>query len=60
MGLQLAGWVASQVDPQMSCFEENLQTLKEALPAPCLRVIPWLEGEDKEVAAADYLELSGL
>ena len=33
-GLQLAGWVANTVDSNMSCFEENVETLRQLLPAP--------------------------
>ena len=60
-GLQLAGWVANCVDKQMSCFDENLQTLKDALEAPLLGVVPWIEGVSEPVsAAAGYLELAAL
>lgn len=42
-GITLAGWVANQVNPNMSCVEENLQTLADFIPAPCLGVVPFLE-----------------
>lgn len=38
-GLQLAGWVANQVDPDMAMFEENLETLQQLIDAPCLSVV---------------------
>jgi dethiobiotin synthetase len=41
-GLVLAGWVANSIDPSMTAFDENLETLKSRLVAPCLGVIPWL------------------
>jgi dethiobiotin synthetase len=41
-GLPLAGWVANRIDPAMSAADENLATLRERLPAPCLGVVPWL------------------
>ena len=59
-GLRLAGWVASKVDPEMSCFEENIQTLKDRMPAPCLGIIPRLGVENKAVAAAEYLDINRL
>lgn len=49
-GLHLAGWVANQIDPGMSCFEENLSSLKAMLDAPCIGVVPFLE---RGVLAAD-------
>ena len=39
-GLQLSGWVANRIDPEMSHFEENLTALKERIAAPLLGVIP--------------------
>ena len=39
-GLTLAGWIANRIDPKMSCFEENLLTLKSQITAPLLGVIP--------------------
>ena len=40
-GLKLAGWVANQIDPQMSSFDENLYTLKGRLNCPLLGVLPF-------------------
>lgn len=39
-GLTLAGWIANRVDPRMSRFDENLETLRARLAAPLLGVIP--------------------
>lgn len=41
IGLQLAGWVANQIDPQMDSFDENLHTLKQRLNCPLLGVLPF-------------------
>jgi len=35
-GLNLAGWVGNQIDPKMEFIEENLDTLKQSMNAPCL------------------------
>ncbi|TRO23253.1 dethiobiotin synthase [Ectopseudomonas mendocina] len=55
-GLKLAGWVANIVEPKTSRLEENLATLTERLPAPCLGRVPHL---DKATAAAvaEHLKL---
>ncbi len=59
-GLSVAGWIASQVDPDVAEREANLDTLRACLDAPCLGVIPWLddtlEGTLAE-RAADYVTL---
>lgn len=55
-GLELAGWVANRIDPNMAAFEENLQTLEQHIPAPCLGVLPYLPQADFKLAAG-YLQL---
>lgn len=57
-GLHLAGWVANRIDPAMSRFEENLATLKSALTAPLLGVVPH-NPANGYAGAADYLQLPG-
>lgn len=58
-GLPLAGWVANLVDPATSRLEENLATLAERLPAPCLGRIPRLAAPTP-VAVAACLDLAPL
>lgn len=58
-GLTLAGWVANVVDPQTSRLEDNLATLAERLPAPCLGYIPRLT-EATPAAVSSYLNLDFL
>jgi dethiobiotin synthetase len=55
-GLHLAGWVANRIDPAMSRFEENLATLKDALAAPLLGVVPH-NPANAYAGAAEYLQL---
>ena len=50
-GLRLAGWVANQPGERMSCHEENVDTLRQLLPAPLLGELPHLSPFDPEVAA---------
>jgi dethiobiotin synthetase len=35
-GVELRGWIANQVDPEMDRVEENVRTLRQRLPAPLL------------------------
>lgn len=55
-GLQLAGWVANIIDPKTSRLEENLATLAERLPAPCLGRVPKLKTVTAQ-SVAQYLQL---
>ena len=41
-GLPLAGWVANQIDPDMDVCQENINTLKAAISAPCLGIVPYM------------------
>ena len=55
-GLQLAGWVANIIEPRTSRLEENLASLAERLPAPCLGRVPRLKHASAEAVAA-HLQL---
>ena len=58
-GLQLAGWVANQIDPGMPHQTANLEALSQRLPAPLLGVVPWMSTPSAEVAAG-HLNFSRL
>ena len=58
-GLPLAGWVANLVDPATARLEDNLATLTERLPAPCLGRVPHLP-EASPAAVAAHLDLAVL
>ncbi|MFA7625019.1 MAG: dethiobiotin synthase [Pusillimonas sp.] len=60
-GLRLVGWVANTVDPDMPCFNENIQALNGRLPAPYLGCIPRLVDPDPAIAARhlDFSRLEG-
>lgn len=51
-GLALAGWVANIVEPRTSRLEDNLATLAERLPAPCLGRVTRLERATPAAVAA--------
>ncbi|HGA2318992.1 TPA: dethiobiotin synthase [Pseudomonas putida] len=55
-GLQLAGWVANIIEPRTSRLEENLASLAERLPAPCLGRVPKLKLATADAVAA-HLQL---
>ncbi|WP_025732806.1 dethiobiotin synthase [Carnimonas nigrificans] len=64
-GLKVAGWVANLVDaksaqaPQQSRLAQNLDALRQWLPAPCLGVVPHLPCATA-ANAASYLSLTPL
>ncbi len=51
-GLQLAGWVANQVEPDMDELEGNIATLEQRIAAPCIGKIPYLEKVTADTVAA--------
>ena len=50
-GLPLAGWVANQIQPEMSRLEENIATLQQRIDAPLLGHVPYLESCDATTVA---------
>jgi len=56
-GLQLAGWVANVIEPRTARLEENLASLAERMPAPCLGRVPRL-GDASAEAVAEHLNLA--
>jgi dethiobiotin synthetase len=55
-GLELAGWVANQVDPTMSRQVENLAALQALISAPLLGVVPRM-ASGSPAEAASFLQL---
>lgn len=53
--LLLAGWVANTITPNMLFINENIQTLKDAIPAPLLGIIPY-QKFIHPLKAANFLE----
>ena len=45
-GCQLIGWVGNRIDPEMARVEDNIATLRERMPAPCLGVVPHVSAPD--------------
>ncbi|SEI63868.1 dethiobiotin synthase [Frateuria terrea] len=56
-GCRLAGWIGNCNDPAMAAMADNLETLRDMLPAPCLGVLPYgLE----PAQAAERLDVAAL
>lgn len=53
-GLEIAGWIANKIDPDMNRYQENLATLAQLIQAPLLAEIPYMENSDWK-AAADHI-----
>jgi len=53
-GCDLIGWIGSHVDPAMLRSADNIATLRERLPAPCLGVLPFA-AEPMPAAMAEHL-----
>ncbi len=58
-GLQLVAWVANQPGPRMDRHEENLDTLRQLLPAPLLGSVPFLPQWDTAESSL-YLNIQPL
>lgn len=40
-GVALAGWIGNELEPDMPAVKENIATLEQCLPAPCLGIVPY-------------------
>jgi dethiobiotin synthetase len=58
-GLPLVAWVANCVDANMRALDENILTLQQRIPAPCLGVVPFMDQPTPE-KIAKYLCLPTL
>ena len=56
-GLDLAGWVANCFGDPMPCLTENVDTLRQRLPGPCLGTVPHVGGPQD---ATQFLDLDPL
>lgn len=56
-GLVVAGWVLNRVDPHMSHYHENAETLKQLISAPFLGEMPSLT-EDEADSAQGFIDLA--
>src|SRR5690606_7768863 len=54
-GCRLVGWIGNRVDPAFDRVDDYLALLREALPAPCLGVLPHAVGGDGAVAAEELV-----
>ena len=52
--LQIAAWVANQIDPEMRVFDDNLQTLEARLNVPLLGVIPYQTNANPSTVSACF------
>lgn len=58
-GIPLLGWVANHLSADMPLAAENMDTLKQLLPAPCLGELPWQAGATPE-SFVPYLNVGAL
>lgn len=49
---RLVGWVGNGIDPAFSPFEENVETLRRRIPAPCLGIVPPLKEPSVDAVCA--------
>lgn len=45
-GCQLIGWIGNHIDADMARVEDNIATLRQRMPVPCLGVVPFASAPD--------------
>jgi dethiobiotin synthetase len=56
---KLVGWVGNSIDPAFALLQQNLDTLRDRLPVPCLGVLPHAAAPDA-LALSKLLKMEGL
>ena len=51
-GVQLAGWIANDIDPAMARMDDNFAILQRVLPVPCWGRLPFMAMPDAKVLSA--------
>ena len=51
-GARMIGWIGNSIDPQLPDRDDYIELLREALPAPCLGVLPHAPGAGPQTMAA--------
>lgn len=59
-GLNLVGWVANHIDPQMLQQQENIETLKQALNCPLIAQIPYITSDKPINQASKYVSIAAI
>lgn len=59
-GLDLAGWVANQIEPTVELVRENIETLEARVDAPLVGVVPHVGGALTPASVAEYLDVAQL
>jgi dethiobiotin synthetase len=57
-GLQLHGWVANIIDPNMLKIDENIATLKKYIKAPCLGAVGFMQ-KAEDILILDDTSITG-
>jgi dethiobiotin synthetase len=55
-GLEIAGWVANQIDPDMQASEQSIETLTLAINAPLIGIVPFIQGSSA-ASVAQHLQI---
>ncbi len=57
--LTIAGWIANSTEPNMSCLDENIESLKARFNAPLLGILPYFSKDkiDEGMSFTDFIDL---
>ena len=57
-GLKVVGWIANQLQPDMACYQQNLQLLTQKIVAPMIAEIPYSSRINK-IDLAQFVNCDG-
>lgn len=53
-GCTLAGWVGNLTEPGFDYLEENMESLSQEIPAPCLGFVPFIDDRERAALAGCF------
>lgn len=55
-GCRLVGWIGNRIDPEFQAAEDNINTLRQRISAPCLGILPYApENNTRDELAASLI-----
>lgn len=54
-GVELVGWIANHIDPEMAYFEQNIEALTELIPAPNLGIVPFVKDDTDSIDVSAFI-----
>lgn len=59
-GLTCAGWIAMEIEPNMSCLQENISYIQRSIGAPLIGLLPYTPQADFDILRSHLVSVESL